>query len=59
MAEMRNGVVAFAVIGFALIAPSLGWAARVGAPAPDFTATDTNGKVHKSDGSCRFSAGGR
>jgi peroxiredoxin len=22
------------------------WAAQVGAPAPDFTATDTNGKVH-------------
>jgi len=44
---MRKGFVAFAVIGFALIAPSLGWAARVGAPAPGFTATDTNGKVHK------------
>jgi len=44
---MRKGFVAFAVIGFALMAPSLGWAARVGAPAPDFTATDTNGQVHK------------
>src|SRR5271165_1291399 len=47
MAEMRKGLVAFAIIGLALIAPSLGWAARVGAPAPDFTATDTNGQVHK------------
>ena len=47
MAEMRKGLVAFAVIGLALIAPSFGWAARVGEPAPDFTATDTNGKVHK------------
>jgi peroxiredoxin len=47
MAEMRKGLVAFAIIGLALVAPSLGWAARVGAPAPDFTATDTNGKVHK------------
>src|SRR5271169_6857217 len=47
MIEMRKGLGAFTVIGFALIALSLGWAARVGEPAPDFTATDTNGKVHK------------
>jgi peroxiredoxin len=44
---MRKRFAAFTVIGFALIAFSLGWAARVGEPAPDFTATDTNGKVHK------------
>ncbi|MGO9516377.1 MAG: redoxin domain-containing protein [Candidatus Korobacteraceae bacterium] len=30
-----------------LIALSVAWAARVGEPAPDFTATDSNGKVHK------------
>jgi peroxiredoxin len=47
MAEMRKRFAAFTVIGFALIALSLGWAARVGEPAPDFTATDTNGKVHE------------
>ncbi len=35
------------VVGFVLIAFSLGWAAQVGQPAPDFTATDSNGKVHK------------
>ena len=44
---MRKGFAAFTVIGFALIAFSLGRAARVGEPAPDFTATDTNGEVHK------------
>src|SRR5271157_1148566 len=47
MIEMRKGFGAFTVIGFALIALSLGWSARVGEPAPDFTGTDTNGKVHK------------
>ena len=47
MMEMRKRFAAFTVIGFALIALSLGWAARVGDPAPGFTATDTNGKVHK------------
>jgi len=31
----------------ALLALSTAWAARVGEPAPDFTATDTNGQVHK------------
>jgi len=41
MIEMRKGFAAFTVIGFALIAFSLGWAARVGEPAPDFTATGT------------------
>ena len=30
-----------------LTAFSAAWAARVSEPAPDFTATDTNGKVHK------------
>src|SRR5271165_1400065 len=47
MMEMRKRLAAFTVIGFALIALPLGWAARVGEPAPDFTATDTTGKVHK------------
>ena len=47
MMEMRKRLAAFTVIGFALIALPLAWAARVGDPAPDFTATDTNGKVHK------------
>jgi hypothetical protein len=45
--EMRKRFAAPTLIGFALTAFSLGWAARVGDPAPDFTATDTNGKVHK------------
>ena len=36
-------MVAFAVAGAALAA----WAARVGERAPEFTATDTNGQVHK------------
>ena len=44
---MRKRFAALTLIGFALIAFSLGWAARVGEPAPDFAATDTNGKVHK------------
>ena len=44
---MRKWLAASTVIGFALIAFSVGWAARVGEPAPDFTATDSNGKVHK------------
>ena len=30
-----------------LLALSTAWAARVGEPAPDFTATDTNGQTHK------------
>jgi AhpC/TSA family len=47
MMEMRKGFGALTLIGFALIALSLAWAARVGEPAPDFTAADTNGKVHK------------
>jgi len=44
---MRKQFAAPSLIGFALIALSLGWAARLGEPAPDFTATDTNGEVHK------------
>ena len=44
---MRKRFAAPIVIGFVLIALSLGWAARVGEAAPDFTATDTNGQVHK------------
>lgn len=31
----------------ALISLPVAWAARVGDPAPEFTATDTNGKLHK------------
>ena len=30
-----------------LLVPSSAWAARVGEPAPDFSATDSNGKIHK------------
>lgn len=37
------GAAAFAVA----LALSTAWAARVGERAPDFTATDSNGKVHK------------
>jgi peroxiredoxin len=44
---MRKRFAAPILIGFALIALSLGWATRVGEPAPDFAATDTNGNVHK------------
>jgi hypothetical protein len=35
------------VVVAVLIACSAAWAARVGEPAPDFTATDTNGKIQK------------
>ena len=31
----------------ALVVLPVAWAARVGEPAPEFTATDTNGQVHK------------
>jgi len=44
---MKKWLAASAVVGFALIAFSVGWAARVGEAAPDFTATDSNGEVHK------------
>lgn len=44
---MRKRYAALTIIGFTLIAFSIGLAARVGEPAPDFTATDTNGEVHK------------
>jgi peroxiredoxin len=44
---MRKRFVASTVFGVTLIAFSISWAARVGEPAPDFTATDTNGEVHK------------
>jgi len=47
MTEMRKGSAAFTLLGFVLIALSLGWAAQVGEPAPDFTATDSNGQIHK------------
>ena len=35
------------LVGLILVAFSIGWAARVGEPAPAFTATDSNGQVHK------------
>jgi peroxiredoxin len=39
---------AWAVLAFAIVAAvSTAWAARVGERAPDFTATDTNGRAHK------------
>ncbi len=45
---MRKNFALLAVIGFAVLTDfSLARAAQVGKPAPDFTATDTNGKVHK------------
>lgn len=45
---MRRRTALSVVLGFAVaIAISAAWAARVGDRAPDFTATDSNGKVHK------------
>jgi len=44
---MKKWLGASAVVGFTLLAFSVGWAARVGEAAPDFTATDSNGEVHK------------
>lgn len=45
---MRKRFGALVVAGLAiLIGFSVAWAARIGEPAPDFTATDTNGKAHK------------
>ena len=44
---MKKWLAASTLVGFALIAFSAGWAARVGEAAPDFTATDSNGEVHK------------
>ncbi len=44
---MRRYAVAAAITLAVLIASSAAWAARVGESAPDFTATDTNGKTHK------------
>jgi peroxiredoxin len=35
-----------ALTAILLVALPAAWAAQVGSPAPDFTATDTNGKVH-------------
>lgn len=43
----KRSVTATIVIFGVLIAFSAAWAARIGEPAPDFTATDTNGKAHK------------
>jgi hypothetical protein len=45
--KMKKWLAGSMVIGFAFIAFSVAWAARVGEPAPDFTATDTNGAVQK------------
>jgi peroxiredoxin len=45
---MRRQTALSVVLGFAVaIVVSAAWAARVGDRAPDFTATDSNGKVHK------------
>lgn len=45
---MRRRTALSVVLGFAVaITISAAWAARVGDRAPDFTATDSNGKVHK------------
>lgn len=43
---MRKQVLAWAAV-IATLACLSGWAARVGERAPDFTATDSNGQVHK------------
>jgi peroxiredoxin len=44
---MRKQVLAGAAAVIATLACLSGWAARVGERAPDFTATDSNGQVHK------------
>jgi peroxiredoxin len=45
---MKRRLAGFAVIGLAFMALlAVAQAARVGEKAPDFTATDTNGKAHK------------
>ncbi len=45
---MRRRTALSVVLGFAVaITISAAWATRVGDRAPDFTATDSNGKVHK------------
>jgi hypothetical protein len=45
---MNNKFLATTAILFAvMLAITAAWAARVGDAAPDFTATDTNGKTHK------------
>jgi len=45
---MKRWTIALVVTVFAAaVALSNAWAARVGDRAPDFTATDSNGKVHK------------
>lgn len=36
----------FCLAAFALLALLAAWAAEVGSPAPEFTATDSNGKTH-------------
>jgi peroxiredoxin len=44
----RKLIILIAAAAFAVaLALSTAWAARVGERAPDFTATDSNGKVHK------------
>jgi peroxiredoxin len=44
---MKTMIAISMVVGFTLIAFSQAWAARVGEAAPDFTATDSNGVVHR------------
>jgi AhpC/TSA family len=46
-AMLRRLVTSSILIVVVLMGLSKGWAAKVGDPAPDFTATDSNGKVHK------------
>jgi hypothetical protein len=53
---MRKQLAGFVIVGIAfVIGFCAAWAARVGDHAPDFTATDSNGQVHKlSDYQGRF-----
>lgn len=43
---MKRFPSALGLTAILLLALPAAWAAQVGSPAPDFTATDTNGKVH-------------
>ena len=43
---MRRSLPILCLAAFALLALPAAWAAEVGSPAPEFTATDSNGKTH-------------
>jgi hypothetical protein len=43
----RHFAASLTAIVLLVLATSLAWAARIGDPAPNFTATDTNGQTHK------------